>query len=345
MAQEEITVTHFDITRCGYYTPYARKDAHLFGSAESMLKDLAAWAAGRSLATTQTYGFSNELLPAYLLDVRSAKDEYLVCTWNRTADVSGNVLSVPGGAKVGAASASAAKLPPGNIAGYPSYFWFRPKENRFSTVQFAGTLNGRQNLIAYTSSFLQKFNPQHVIAKHDANLEAEAHKCIEGYQESPDAGEYYTLEDAMPSFESVLVRNAGVVAKIRKDLDRVHTIIRKETIRATTAAGKSHLDGVLGFFGVEKAKASDNDYRVSYKVKYKPSEQEFDKMVEQYQEFAASKWDDIGFLMSGRSSPVWLSGSVARTKSDVEVVRKDNVVDTQQLLTTLQLHRKVLLKT
>lgn len=345
MAQEEITVTHFEIARCGYYVPFARKDAHLFGTTESMLKDLAAWANGRSLVGTQTYGFSDEMLPTYLLDVKSSKDEFLVCTWNRTADASGNVLSVPGTAKVGSAKASTATLPAGNIAGYPGYFWFRPKEDRFSTIQFPGTLNGRQNFIAYTTAFLQKFNPQHVIAKQDADLHAEVHKCIECYQESPEAGEYYEPNGVMPLFESSMVRNPGLVEQIRKELASVHTIIRKETITATTAAGKSHLDGLLGLFGVEKAKVTDSEYRISYKVKYRPSDEEFDRMVEQYDDIASTRWDDIGFLMSGRASPVWLSGSVARTKLDVEVVRNSNVVDAQHLLETLQLHRKALLKT
>ncbi|MDE1143603.1 MAG: hypothetical protein PW999_29125 [Paraburkholderia tropica] len=345
MAQEELTVTHFEISRCGYYVPFARKDAHLFGSTESMLKDLAAWADGRSLVGTQTYGFSSEMLPTYLLDVKSSKDEYLVCTWNRTTDASGNVLSVPGGAKVGSAKASTAKLPAGNIAGYPTYFWFRPNEDRFSTIQFPGALNGRQNLIAYTTAFLQKFNPQHVIAKKDGNLHAEVHNCIEGYQESPDATEYYEQNGVMPLFESDMVRNPGLIEEIRNDLDSVHTIIRKETISATTAAGKSHLGGFLGGFGVQKAKVTESEYRISYKVKYRPSEDEFDDMVKRYEEISATRWDDIGFLMSGRTSPIWLSGSVARTKADIDVVREDGVVNAQHLLEMLQLHRKVLLKT
>ncbi len=309
-----------------------------------MLKDLASWSSGRSLVTTQTYGFSDEMLPTYLLDVKSSNGEYLVCTWNRTTDASGNVLSVPGGAKVGAAAAASAILPPGNIAGYPSYFWFRPKENQFSTVQLPGSLNGRQNLIAYTTAFLEKFNPQHVVAKQNADLHAETHKCIDGYRENPDAEEYYEIKDASPIFDSVMVRNSGVVEKIRRELDSVHTIIRKETIKATTAAGRTHLDGVLGFFGVNKAKAVDSEYRVSYKVKYSPDVPEFDRMVERYEEFGASQWDDIGFLMSGRASPMWLSGTVARKKIDVELVVKNNVIDTEHLLGLLQLHRKVLLK-
>ncbi|APD34047.1 hypothetical protein BOC52_23005 [Burkholderia pseudomallei] len=184
-----------------------------------------------------------------------------------------------------------------------------------------------------------------MIAKQDADLHAEVHKCIEGYQESPESGEYYEPNGVMPSFESSMVRNPGLVEQIRKELASVHTIIRKETITATTAAGKSHLDGLLGLFGVDKAKVTDSEYRISYKVKYRPGEEEFNKMVEQYDEIASTRWDDIGFLMSGRASPIWLSGSVARTKLDIDVVRNSNVVDAQHLLETLQLHRKALLKT
>ncbi|MBU9324757.1 hypothetical protein KTE24_29125 [Burkholderia gladioli] len=344
MAKEEITVTHFEILRCGYFIPFARDNAHLFGTTESILQNLSDWSVGRSLISTQTYGFTDELLPTYLLDVKQLDGDFLVCTWNRTVDASGNVLSIPGAAKVGAAAASTATLPPGNIAGYAAYFWFRPKERRFSTVQFGGMVNGRQNLIAYMDAFMAKFNPQHVFAKQNADLHAETHKCIEGYQEDPEAREYYPLKDAMPAFDSISVRNDALIEQIRKNLGSVHTIIRKETIKATTAAGRTHLDGVLNFFGVEKAKTNQNEYRVSYKVKYQPSEEEFDNMVKRYQEIKSSTWDDIGFLMSGRSTPLWLSGSIARTKKDIEVVRKNNVVDSEQLLATLRAHSKVLLQ-
>ncbi|MGX7005128.1 hypothetical protein [Caballeronia sp. KNU42] len=343
--KEEVTVTHFDVTRCGYFVPFARNNAHLFGDAESMLADLASWSAGVDLVQTQTYAPGDELLPTYLLDVKSAKREYLVGTWNGTADSSGNVLSVPATAKVGSAQATTAVLPPGNIAGYATYFWFRPDQQEFSTVQFAGGLNGRQNMLAYTNAFLAKFNPRHVVAKGSVTLKADVHRCIEGYREAQDDTlEVLPLEKAYPVFESLLVRNEGRINEIKRNLASVHTIIRKETITATTAAGKSHLGGIMGVFGVEKARTNEHDYRVRYQIKYRPTAAEFDAMVETYKAVSGNGWDDIGFLMTGRSSPLWLSGSMARTKAEIEVVRNGHVVDAPQLLRTLQLHRAELLK-
>lgn len=343
--REEITATHFAITKCGYFVPFARKDAHLFGTTDSILSDLAAWSAGAELVDTQTYSAGDEMLPTYLLDVKSAGGEYIVGTWNGSADASGNVLSVPAKAKVGAAQATSASLPPGNIPGYATYFWFRPKEDQFSTIQFNGALNGRQNLIAYTNAFMAKFDPTHVVAKGSVKLDADVHRCIKGYRATlNDDAEVLSLEQAFPAFDSVLVRNEGRIKEIRRNLPLVHTIIRKETIAATTAAGKSHLGGVLGVFGVDKVTSNEHEYRVRYQVKYRPSEHEFDAMVETYNSVQSNGWDDIGFMISGRSSPLWLSGSMARTKVDLEIVRNGHVVDAGSLLKTLQLHRAELLK-
>ena len=167
MAKTTFTITDYNISRLGYIKPYAPKNQILFGGYDSTLKALLDWSTGKSLLETQTYGASVERLPTYLMDIVTHKNQYLICLWNESAVTAGELLSVPLTDPVGTTNISGASIKQGNIAGFPTYFWLKPDENTYSTIQSPTTLNGRENLHKYIENFLGKFHPTHVVSEKD----------------------------------------------------------------------------------------------------------------------------------------------------------------------------------
>ncbi len=67
-------------------------------------------------------------------------------------------------------------------------------------------------------------------------------------------------------------------------------------------------------------------------------------MVEEWEENHESKWDDIGFKLSGVTEIRWLSHSIAKTEYDLDVERNnDEIVNAQSLLDSLTQNRNVIL--
>jgi len=67
-------------------------------------------------------------------------------------------------------------------------------------------------------------------------------------------------------------------------------------------------------------------------------------MVQEWEENHESKWDDIGFKLSGDNEIRWLSHSVAKSEYELDVERdNDEIVDAQSLLNALTQNRDIIL--
>lgn len=343
---QELTITKYKIDRCGYYKPYAKGSPHLFGNIDGMLQSLLSWSTGKNLSETQTYEGSEDQLATYLFDIYTHKSEYVICTWNESFAGNGQVLSVSPTELVGTKEVSGVDLPEGFIAGYPAYFWFRPLKNEFFTIQLAGALNGRINLNSYLQAYVKKFDSRHVVTTQDlADTqdevgEADADALLQGYRKKVGA-KIYTLEEAAGMFESSLVRKkGGTKSELNSKLKNIYKIVRKETIKTNIKTEEGNIvRRLLGGIGVKKVvdDYAVYDYKIKYEVDFHPSEKEFEQIINNWTPDPKSKWDDIGFKLSGQNSIIWLSSSIDREKYDVNIVQtSEGIVDLPSLIIELQ---------
>lgn len=337
MSKSSLTITRYNITKCGYFKPHARKASKHFGDIAASLKSLMSWSTGKTLLETKVSEGNASGLPAYLMDIVTSKNEYLICLWNEIHSTEGNILSVPLNDPVGTTNVSTSKLPDGNIAGYPAYFWFKPELNEFRTVQFPGELNGRNNLQVYLENFLAKYNSNHVVADENAADEAEFHKAIKGYRKDASS-EVIDSDEVRTCFESLLMRDENQKSELKSLVKDVYGLIRKEAVTGNATVQTSFLGMLIKGVGINTltSNTADMEYRLKYEIGFKPSQEEFDQIIDNWGGNEENNWENIGFKISGKSSPVWIDATIARSKFDIEVVKQNNSVDSLELLKELQ---------
>lgn len=339
---QEITITRYNINRCGYYKPYAKGNPHLFGNISNTLKHLIDWSTDKNLSQTKTYEKTDEHLPTYLFDIFTHKGDYLICTWNESYAGNNQVLSVSATAPVGTKKVEGIDLKEGNIAGYPTYFWFRSSKNQFLTIQPAGSLNGRLNLNLFLEGFIKKFDK--VFVKSVKNINAtedadDAHSNIQGLID-PASAKIYSLEEASGAFESSLVRiEGGTQSEILDNVRDIYKIIRKESIQTSIENKTSIIGKMLTGIGVKDlAEHSESySYKIKYEVDFTPSKDELLQIVENWNPEDKDTWNDIGFKIRGRSSPIWLSSEIDREKIQISIEQtEEGLIDLPSLITELQ---------
>lgn len=146
---EEAHITFYDIVKCGYH--YRGQDIPAFGGLLDTLAQLRDWAFrdDRPLAETCTYEIedTDSVLRTFCFDfAESENNDVLLVTWNETETLDGSMASVNGTDPAGQAHVSTNEVPPGHIAGYPTYFWFVPEYNVFAAIRFGNRANGHTGL-------------------------------------------------------------------------------------------------------------------------------------------------------------------------------------------------------
>lgn len=317
----------FKIKKCGYYRYGQQEPA--FCQLAQLLQQISHWSNSLSLARTKTYQPSEQLMPAYLYDLKHKDGDWLLTLWNETPASESGVPSVQADEPVGNATVHINEIAEGSIPGFPTYFWFIPEENVFANLRFQYDLGGHAHLQKYLTAFLERSSPHVAYAeKTAADVDAE----ILGYREN-DEDEPFKFH---PHFKSEVFTKSGQLDLLRSRVTDITRVRRRVTLQLQTA---EDLEGWQWLWrkikGKEKARQTD-DVAVTYDLKSPVSGAEFDDIIETANVDIENGWDDIGFDIKGLQSTQWLRKSYARDRIDVEVKWKnDEVVDGEALLEEL----------
>lgn len=336
---EQVKIQFYKISRCGYYK-YGENNPE-FGDISDILEQLNVWvkADDKSLVETCTYELQDaeDLYRTFCFDIKrnNQTGDYVLVTWNETPTNEGRVVTVNGSQPVGDAEVSFTDLPEGSIPGYATYFWFVPERGVFASIRFHHSLLiGKSNLETYLSEYCAKFTSYVHISEGEEVVE------IEGYSE--DGGEPRHL---YPDFKSYLYKKAGEIEALRNANDQIYKIIRKNKLTPQVALHRNLWQKLLE--GVGLSDEENNlvaDVKIKYEFPYTPSEEEFDAIVAEWETEHETKWDDVGFKLTGDPRPRWLSHSIAKSQYELDVERdNDEIVDAQSLLTELTRQRNIIL--
>lgn len=174
------TIKLYKISRCGVYKQNSQLPVFL-GISE-LLQELSTWAIGKTLSETDIFrNPNNEGFCTYLADIRSYKASYLLVMWNQVPYTNAGVLSLPNTSKVGSIKkADTNAVKDNSIPGYPTFFWFLPKQNTFATICFNTTTNGRYDMEQYLKQFMRIYS-SHVVKSIDKSQKG---MTIEGYSKN-----------------------------------------------------------------------------------------------------------------------------------------------------------------
>lgn len=336
---EQVKIQFYRITKCGYYR-YGSSVPE-FGTIGDILNQLQVWVSveDKSLSETCTYELEDgeDTYKTYSFDIKKNQQtgDFVLVTWNETPTNDGRVVTVNGQQAVGNAEVSFTDLPEGSIPGYATYFWFIPERNVFAAIRFHHTLLiGKSNLERYLKEYCAKFTSYTVIEENDDGAE------IIGYSNNGEEIQHLTAD-----FKSFLYKKPGQAEALRNSIDSVTKVIRRNKLSPQVALHRSVWQKMLeGLRVTHEESQLTADVKIKYEIPFTPSVEQFDGMVEEWEENHESKWDDIGFKLSGDSEIRWLSHSVAKAEYEIDVTRdNDEIVDAQSLLNALTENRNVIL--
>lgn len=338
--KEESKVLFYQINRCGYYK--RKKNLPQFGHISEVLKDLHVWVKRDSRPLVETCPFEIEesasTMRTFCFDIQehSESGDFLVTTWNETPNTQGKVAAVEANKPVGSASVIFSDLKKGTVPGFATYFWFLPKKGVFATVRFHHALNGHQSLARYLREFIAKCSSFTVRREDEDSGETR----IIGYRKPP-ALDIFTLS---PQFYSSVFRKTGHLEFLKKNREKIRKIVRKNSLTFAIPEELQYWQKLLKFLGIRNPEPRDEEIRVKQEIEIRPTENELQEIVENWEKEHESKWDDVGFTLSGDPNIQWLSHAFAKDVIELDVERQnEEVIEASSLLGALIVNREYLL--
>lgn len=332
--KETAKVTLYEINKCGLYK-LKKDNTPVFGDLGDLLNQFHTWAKqdGMLLANTCTYApiGTDDSYKTYCYDIIVDKDLVLLTTWNETPKTSGNkLLSVSGTATVGNATINTASIKKGDIPGYAAYFIFFTNENKMATINFDHSLNGRLNLEKLFTEFISK-NCSYANSRIEQDIDGDDIEIIEYKANPEDEPQFLTAY-----FETKLVRNKTNIEYLITNYDLIRKIHKHNEIPFFKFESRAYWQKIPGIYN---KKDDELTAKYSLEFRYTPnSEEEIRTIINDWQEnHKETKWEDLGFTLIGKSSPIWLSGTIARNDFELDIRRnKNEIVEPIDLLTQLK---------
>ncbi|HBW61195.1 MAG TPA: hypothetical protein DEF75_02175 [Comamonas kerstersii] len=308
-----------------------------------MLADLELWARGKQLAQTQTFqrvmnANGDTLLPVFLYDIKRRGNEWLLVLWNQVPSTNSQVASVMANGSVGQAQIHMNNVVAGSIPGFATYFWFLPDRNVFANIRFQHAIGGHAALQTYIRSYLDRFS-SHVdldtttgTSPFDMN--------INGYRASPTD----PVENFSPRYKSFVFTKPGEHELLIQQAHRITKVLRRTYLELQTPEDLDVWQKLWRKLHQQQTVTTDT-VSLQYEMKSSLSREAVQDIIQANDaDSSESTWDDIGFQLSGESSPRWLNKSYARDKFDLDIARQNaELVNLDSLFDALTKRRTAIL--
>lgn len=322
---EKVTLTLYKLSKCGFYNE--ADGSHEFATLRQMLGDFKQWTSGlESVGESSTYlpSEDDEILRAFCLDVRQLAHahHWLIVTWNELAHVEDGVQVVEIASKIGAANVSSVEVDALNVPGYPAFFLVDSRRGLVLNLRFEQRLNGSRQFQRYFEGYLGSSSGWCVWNEDDDEE-------LLGY----DEGDAVTRDDVEPLFKTIRVKVAGVTDMIRANVHNIRKLVRKAGVSPQVEIQKTFLDSAFDLAGLPVNNRLKAEIPFRFEFKTRLTLEKLDMVIEAYEQSDSKTWNDVGFTFSGDSQKVhWLSGSVAREKATIDVVRlQGGMIDVDSL--------------
>jgi len=327
---EEITITFFQIHKCGFYKGRQKK----FGSIEELLSNLKNWAESvKYMVDTKLMGdedegdAKDEYREVFYYDYCGSKESSLLVLWNRLPDVIGTVPTLSVKKQIGDnIKCEVTDLPKDSIPGTASYFWFIPQYNCFATIARKNKTCNVKGMRTYLQTFLA------TRSFYCNAVENKDGKTIISYKDQKGNDVY----DVIPYFQASLARRKGQIDYLKNNRQKIIKIIRKQKVTKNLKARLDVGKSLLVAMGIKKPQVSLLDFNTSYAVSYTPTEAELKEIIKEWEDTGVTEYDDTGFILSKDPKTHWLSGEISRIKKDWELTYIDKeILNPQKLLKLL----------
>lgn len=323
---EEVTTTLYRLGKCGFYLD----DQHEFADLKAVFRGFNRWAKSLgSIGESSTYTPSedDEFLRAFCIDIRqlAKRDSWLLVTWNELEHSEEGVQVVAMQSQIGQADVSTVDVDALNLPGYPAYYYIDAVHEIIVNFRFDQRLNGSRQFQRFILGFLTS-SSEWCVWNEDDDEE------LLGYADDEDI-----VDGVEPAFSTHLARLAGRVDYIRENFDLIRKVIRRASVNPRIEEHKSFLDSAFGLLGMPVNNRLKAEIAFQYEFKTRFTPDKLDSVINEYNAHVDSPWDDVGFTFARDSSKVhWLSGGIARDKSEIDIGRLESgMVDVEGLVAYL----------
>lgn len=323
---EDVTATLYAIKSCGYF----REQEFQFGNVGEVFDDFSTWVNSlASIGESSTY-LPNEddtFLRSFCMDARelNISGVFVIATWNEMATVEDGIQILSVGSRIGHAHVSNVNIDALSLPGYPAYYCIDTRNGLAINLRFEQRLNGSRQFQKFIWGFLQGYSSWCVWA--DDGLGE-----LLGY--SADGSAEYD-ESVEPDFSTCFVRVAGKIDYIRQNVASIRKVVRRANLSPQVEEEKSFIDKSFEILGLAKNNRLRSPIPYQYELKMRLTREKFEGVVDEFERGDANdSWNDTGFMLARQSQKIyWLSGSIARQKLGIDVIREaeGNLIDMDSL--------------
>lgn len=339
MALEDVRITFYSLSKCGFY-PWGMEHP-IFGGIEDTFEQLAKWGNGADLSLTKLLDPApdEDELPVYLLGIEKSGSDFVFALWNEVPSADGAVTSISMNSKVGDPKIHQNPLTAGTIPGYATYFWVVPQRGVLASVRPMGNTSGLKAMESYAKKFLMLKSSYAIDGKNEAG-----EYTVIGHT---DAGDNVP-KNAHPRFHISTFKKKGRRPYLVANHARIKRVIRVGHVSLDKVVDKGILQSFIQFVrgdatqsnhitGIRKAKVE---------LEYTPSEAELISMMEEDdKDEEGTRWEDLGFELTGEDKPIWINKSRASDTFSLDVDRQAaDVISLDSIGKSLAVQRAEVLK-
>lgn len=330
---EEATLTLYRVRMCGFYDD---KPAHQFATLAETMRSLLQWTGTLgSIGESSTYAVDEDadILRAFCLDLRDlGGGRYLLATWNELPTVEEGVQVLQVDSQIGAADISAIEVDALSLPGYPAFFAIDTRKQRVVSIRFEQRLNGSRQFQKFVDGYLASASPWCV-------WDADDEEKLVGYTDD-DGDDLEIAEGVVSKFATTMVRVGGVDDQIRERCADIRKVIRRAVIEPRIELHKRFLDSAFEVAGLPVNNRLKAGMNFQYEFKTRLTPEKLEAVIAEHENNPAESWDDVGFVFARESQKVhWLSGSIARTKRQMDVRRSNSgAIDVESLSNDVREH-------
>lgn len=328
----EFNARFYKVRKCGYY-PYSASSDREIGGFPFLLEQLLAWSQNKTLERSRLPGSSEEL-PTYLLNIARHGSCWVIALWNEVPSSDSTVASVSRTSRVGQPQIHGNPIAAGSIPGFPTYFLCLPNHDLVATLKHEDRVTGLSGFKNYLSTFQEMGTS---IADVEFDRDDLSRYEVRGYRLTD--GQVKSLH---PRFELQLLRSGTQRAAILSKHAQIRKVIRVKEMDPTSRIDRTLYQRGLAWLGLTNKPIAER-FRVRQEFDVELSQEEVATVIDGVGDDLEREKNDVGFLVRGEASTIWLSGSILGHQIRVDAVQEDGVFDAANLAELINRRRNAIL--
>ena len=320
----EFVARFYDVNKCGYY-PYARDSEPVLGGFEFLLEELRAWSAGKTLEQTRL-PLPTNVLPAYVMGVAKRASCWVIVLWNEVPSSETGVASVSRNSPVGNPTMHENPIAANSIPGFPTYFLCLPESELVATLKVGDRITNLPSFKNYLAAF-QELSTSIAVVSTDDDDPSESE--VLGYMN--DEGEILHLH---PRFQLHVRRSGTQRRAILAKSSQVRKIVRVKEMDVSSQVELQLYQRTLMWLGLTPRPPEDKA-KFRHEIDFRPTREELATVIDGVLDDVEAVTNDVGFVLKGGQSPLWLSGTIPSQAIDIDAHEHDGVFDAVNLATLL----------